>query len=282
MQTSVVIAAYNEGDRLWKTIQSCVDTCFGLDFEIIVADDASSDDSIAEALRRFPRLEVVRHEQRLGASPAKASGARRARGKVLVFLDGHTKPEPGAISGLVRDVEQVGGEAILTPTIAALDSNAWVNDLTQVGHGYYLDLETLGCGWKPLEELRPIREGKTTFYESPALIGCALAVARALYDKLWGMDPHMRDWGVEDLDFGLKCWLMGHRILHDPGVVIGHRFRGTFDNYSVPVEHVLVNQLRLARKNFTQAVWAEWVDRCRLRHPGRLVDHPEGLWARAW
>jgi YD repeat-containing protein len=92
----------------------------------------------------------------------------------------------------------------------------------------------------------------------------------------------MRMWGVEDLDFGLKSWLMGHPILHDPEAVVGHRFRASFDNYDVPVEHTVVNQLRMARKNFTPGVWAEWLDRCRLRHPGRLADRPEGLWARVW
>jgi hypothetical protein len=109
-----------------------------------------------------------------------------------------------------------------------------------------------------------------------------LTISRELYEKLWGFDSHMFFWGVEDLDFGLKCWLLGHRILHDPEPTIAHRFRKEFDNYSVPIEHVVANQLRMARKNFTQSVWAEWLEHCRLRHPGPLSDHPEGLWARAW
>ena len=100
--------------------------------------------------------------------------------------------------------------------------------------------------------------------------------------KLLGFDPHMRFWGVEDLDFGLKCWLQGFRILHDPEPVVGHRFRDVFDNYSVSLEQVVANQLRMARKNFTHAVWDEWVDRARQQNPGRVAGAPEGLWARAW
>lgn len=120
------------------------------------------------------------------------------------------------------------------------------------------------------------------FYESPALIGCALAVHRELYDDARGFDPDMRSWGVEDLDFGLKCRLLGHRILHDPGAVIAHRFRRGFDNFDVPLENLVANQLRMARKNFTHGVWAEWVARCRKRHTGDLEDHPEGLWTTIW
>ncbi len=282
MRASIVIAAHNEGEALWKTIRSCVETCSGLDYEIVVADDASTDDSVAEALGRFPRIRVVRQEQRQGAAPAKDFGARQSGGAVLVFLDGHCNPEPGAIVRLVEDVEQVGASAIVTPRIPALDVAQWRNIPSQTGDGYFLDLEKLDCGWLQLSELRGVNVGRRRFYESPALIGCALAVSRVLYDDLQGFDPHMRIWGVEDLDFGLKCWLMGHRILHDPDAVVGHRFRAKFDNYDVPMEHFVVNQLRMAWKNFTRGVWSDWVDRARQRHAGRLVDHPEGLWAHVW
>lgn len=213
--------------------------------------------SVDETSRRFPQARVVRHEERQGASPTKALGAKHARGNVLVFLDGHCNPERGAVRRLVEDVEDLNGEAVMTPAVPALDEKRWKNAAGQVGHGYRLELERFDCGWLPLGDLRPASHKQKRFYESPALIGCALAISRELYDKLWGFDPLMRMWGVEDLDFGLKCWLMGHRILHDPEAVVGHRFRKTFDNYAVPLEQLVVNQLRMARKQFTQGVWSE-------------------------
>jgi GT2 family glycosyltransferase len=282
MRTSIIIAAHNEGESLWKTVQSCIETCAGLDYEIVIADDASVDDSVEEVQRRFSQLRMVRHEERRGTAPTKDLGAKEARGDIFVFLDGHCKPEYGTITRLVQGVEEMKGNAIVTPAVVGLDTQRWRNSPAQVGHGYFLDLEKFHCGWLPLSELRAVEIGRKRFYESPALIGCVLAVSRQLYEDLWGFDRHMRMWGVEDLDFGLKSWLMGHPILHDPEAVVGHRFRASFDNYDVPVEHTVVNQLRMARKSFTPGVWAEWVDRCRLRHPGRLADRPEGLWARVW
>ena len=97
------------------------------------------------------------------------------------------------------------------------------------------------------------------FYESPALIGCALAISRALYEELLGFDTGMKEWGVEDLDFGLKAWLMGSMVLNDPKALIGHRFRRAFDNYTVGAVHPLANQLRMARKHFTESVWLDSV-----------------------
>jgi len=282
MRLSLIIASHNEGERLSRTVHSCQETCGRLEHEVVIADDASTDGSVDEVARRFPRVRIVRQDKREGASSTKALGAQHARGEVLVFLDGHTKPEYGAIARLVEDVESLSEPAIVTPQIASLDTNRWRNDFSQCGNGYFLEFQGFDCGWKGLQELKEVREGRRRFYESPALIGCALAVRRDLYEKLWGFDRHMRFWGVEDLDFGLKCWLLGHRILHDPQAVVGHRFRAHFDNYSVPLEHVVVNQLRMARKNFTPTVWAEWLDRCRQQHGGGLAGHPEGLWASVW
>jgi GT2 family glycosyltransferase len=282
MRVSLVIAAHNEGDFLWKTVQSCVETCAGLDYEIVIADDASWDGCVDETRKRFPQVRVVGHVERLGPSPTKDLGARHARGDVLVFLDGHTKPEPGAIRQLVESVESHRGGAVITPAITGLDVARWKPVSQQIGHGYFLELERFDCGWLPLGDLKQTTHRGRTFYESPAAIGCAFAVHRELYDDLRGFDPHMRSWGVEDLDFSLKCWLLGHPILHDPQAVVAHRFRRGFDNFDVPIQDLITNQLRMAYKNFTPGVWREWVDRCRRRHPGRLPEHPEGLWTCAW
>ncbi len=282
MRHSIMIAAHQEGDWLWKTVGSCVETAVGLDHEIVVADDASTDGSVEELERRFPQVRLVRNVQRSGASPTKALGGRNARGEVLVFLDGHTKPEPGALRRLVDDVQAVDGQAVITPAIAPLNCGSWRSDAAQAGHGYMLDLRQFSAGWLGLDKLRAVQVAGRRFYESPASIGCALAVGRQLYERLRGFDAHMRIWGVEDLDFGLKCWLLGYSILHEPAALVGHRFRSSFDNYDVPVERVVVNQLRMARKHFTPTVWEHWVDQCRERHAGPLPDFPEGLWVRIW
>jgi GT2 family glycosyltransferase len=110
------------------------------------------------------------------------------------------------------------------------------------------------------------------FYESPALIGCCFAISRWLYQRLWGLDTDMRMYGMEDIDFGLKSWLMGHPLLNDPGAMIGHRFQASFESYTVPMEHVLANQLRMARKTFIELVWQEWLQRWRGRNPAALCD----------
>lgn len=270
MRVSLVIAAHNEGDLLTRTVRSCTETATDLDYEIVVADDHSTDGCVEKVCAEFPAVRVVGHEQRRGCSSAKDLGARTATGDVLVFLDGHCKPERWAIERLVHTIERVEGRAIVTPRVPALDTQTWQNSDSAIGFGYGLNLRDLSCHWIPLRDMKE----ENRLYENPALIGCCLAMTKELYTTLWGFDRDMVDWGVEDLDLGLKAWLMGYSVLHNPYACIGHRFRGSFDNFSVADEAIPINQLRMARKNFTERVWQEWCE--------QLRERESEVWEKTW
>jgi len=272
MRATVVIPSHNEGDSLWKTVQSCLDPTTGLDWEILVADDHSQDGSLDAMRCRFPKVRIVEHDARRGVASTKDLGVRSALGDVVVLLDGHCNPEPGAIARLVEDVDEFKGRAIITPAVSVLNTETWENQ-ANIGNGYWVELSDFKCGWCDKSRLR--RRGR--FYESPALIGCCLAIGRELYEELLGFDTGMQEWGSEDIDFGLKACFMGSLILNDPDAVVGHRFRASFDNFKVSAVHPLVNQLRMARKNFEDSIWEQWLTACRRRHE-RWPD----FWAQVW
>ncbi len=283
MRASIVVASCNEGDLLWRTVTTCVETIDDLDYEIVVADDESVDGSLAaleselDRLRRerreefFPEISILSSGKRRGPSPTKHLGACAARGDTLVFLDGHTKPEPGAIAKLVDDIEELGGSALVTPRIPGVDPETWEFTPAAPGYGFCMNLLNMDCAWIPKEQLA--RRGR--YFECPATIGCSLAVSRELYHRLGGFDADMREWGLEDIDFGLKAWLCGHDSLVDGSVAIGHRFQSEFKGYTVTEVCVLANKLRMARKNFSDAVFDEWVGYT------ESVEEPE-TWERAW
>lgn len=100
-----MIASRNEGDLLWKTVGSCRETAAYLKPEIVVADDASEDESMEVFHRVFPGVRIISDQSVTGVSPTKDLGIRAATGDVIVFLDAHCKPEPRAIEYLIRDVE---------------------------------------------------------------------------------------------------------------------------------------------------------------------------------
>lgn len=92
---SVVIPAYNQGKFLGETIQSVLDQTF-TDFEIIVVDDASPDNT-AEIVKQFTdaRIKYLLHPENRGLPAARNTGMRASSGDFIALLDAddlfHTK-----------------------------------------------------------------------------------------------------------------------------------------------------------------------------------------------
>ena len=101
---SVVIPAFNRERVIGKAIKSVLAQTFQ-DFEIIVVDDGSRDETAKNAIKLAcsePRVRVVRFETNQGAQVARNAGARAARGKWLAFLDSDDEWLPGSLEMRLR------------------------------------------------------------------------------------------------------------------------------------------------------------------------------------
>jgi glycosyltransferase involved in cell wall biosynthesis len=105
---SVIIPAYNAAATIAVTIDSVLSQTFQ-DFEIIVSDDGSKDDtaSVVSHYRSDPRVRYMFHENR-GTSHAKNLAAREARGEYLLFLDSDDTLEPTTLEIMVHDFKATG------------------------------------------------------------------------------------------------------------------------------------------------------------------------------
>ncbi len=269
MQASLIIAAYNEGPNVRRTIDACGRAGFAsLEAEILVIDDGSTD-GVTSDLGDLGDLEGLVRIERLGTRGGVASardfGARRARAETLIFLDAHCQPDPLALNRLVDGVEAWDGGAIITPALAVLDPETWQTDYGAITHGSTLDLDSWGRRWIDLDRMTP-RSGppRCCYFESPALTGNAFAVARATYERIGGFDRAMRGWGSEDVDFALRAWLLGFSILHDPDILVAH-CPGAGYAIEATVAEVVGNTLRSARKLSDDTTWDEWLGRYRRR-----------------
>lgn len=86
-RVSVILPSYNRGALLSRAIATVLTQSYR-DFELLVIDDASDDDSAARlAAIDDPRLRVLRQPQRGGAARARNAGLRAARGELIAFQD---------------------------------------------------------------------------------------------------------------------------------------------------------------------------------------------------
>lgn len=96
---SVVIPTHNRAHVVCEAVESVLAQTVQ-DFEVIVVDDRSKDDTLdrlADLRLPSPKFRVIRHEKNRGAQAARNSGARIATGEWLSFLDSDDKLLPQSL-----------------------------------------------------------------------------------------------------------------------------------------------------------------------------------------
>src|SRR5918996_1097731 len=107
-ELSVVVTVLDEEGTIDELYRRTVAALAGRAFELIVVDDGSHDGTFA-ALERIhaadPRVRVVRFKRNFGQHPAMHAGLARARGDIVVTMDGDLQNAPEDIPTLVAAVE---------------------------------------------------------------------------------------------------------------------------------------------------------------------------------
>ncbi len=113
IELSVLIPARNEADNLPSLLGEIRVALAAEDYEVLVVDDGSSDQTqaVLQRLRAegFSQLRILRHERSLGQSTSVWHAAQAARGRWLATLDGDGQNDPADIPGMLGLVRTTDG-----------------------------------------------------------------------------------------------------------------------------------------------------------------------------
>ncbi|MFA4871754.1 MAG: glycosyltransferase [Patescibacteria group bacterium] len=101
---SVVIATYNDPE-----IENCLDSVFkseGVDFEVVVIDDASTLVDVKGLVSQYPPARLFVFDKNLGPAAARNLGVREARGELVFFLDSDAQIYPDTLKKMADRFEQ--------------------------------------------------------------------------------------------------------------------------------------------------------------------------------
>nr|WP_231597183.1 glycosyltransferase family 2 protein [Synechococcus sp. CBW1004] len=111
---SVIIPTYNGGDWLLDTISSCLDQ-HGVSLEVIVVDDASSDDTPERVASAYPQVRLIQQASNSGSGAAgRNTGLELSRGRYVKFLDHDDRLEPGSLSLEVAAAEKHQADMVMS------------------------------------------------------------------------------------------------------------------------------------------------------------------------
>ncbi|MEA2064325.1 MAG: glycosyltransferase [Gemmatimonadota bacterium] len=115
---SVIIPAFNEGENIYKNLLEVASSLdpLGIGFEIVLVDDGSADDTLAEARRASEadsRIRIARNFHNLGKGWALKTGFNRCRGEVVAFLDADLDIPPAQMGILLEKLDSGGFDVVI-------------------------------------------------------------------------------------------------------------------------------------------------------------------------
>ena len=202
MDVSVIIVTYNSAEHISACLQSVL-AQKGVSFEIIVADNASQDDTLKELANYHIR--VIANRENVGFGRGNNAAFAVSAGRYLYLLNPDARlTAPNALAELCR----------------RMDANpSWGMAGTRVQSSDGISESP------PSPEYPAQRHTHRDFSKLPGKIawisGASIIVRRELYEKLGGFDPGFFLYS-EETDFCLRMRELGHEIGYVPNISVEH------------------------------------------------------------
>ena len=231
---SIIIVNWNGSELLRRSVESIIRNPPAVAYEIVVIDNASSDDSIAllhagelcSALIARDSLRIIENVENRGFGRANNQAFEMTEAPFLFLLNPDTEITPGSIDRLMSTVKAGARVGAAGPRMLNADGSlqisvwrnppaAWEIILSQL---YFYRLLPrrfrgellLGGHWDHNRE-RPV----------PMLGGAAILVRRAVIDEVGGFDERFHMYG-EDNEWCLRIARGGWQMVFQPAALVLH------------------------------------------------------------
>jgi glycosyltransferase involved in cell wall biosynthesis len=206
-RVSVVIPAYNADPLLAETLASIEAQTYN-DWEVIVADDASTDGTAGVVESFGGRFRLVRSEVNEGPAGARNRALAAARGELVAFLDADDLWLPAYLERTVRLYDESCAQGM---SVGIVSCDAML--LGPEGHHErtYMELNGFPC---------PVTVA--AMLVKNVVPPCALT-RRSLVDEVGGFCLEL--FGTEDYDLWLRIMEAGHEVISTPEPLVVYRIR---------------------------------------------------------
>ncbi len=212
MKISIVIPTFNRADALKVSLEKIIQQQ-GVDFEVIVVDDGSTDHT-ADIVRKFPEVQYIK-QKNLKQGIARNNGVKKATGEIILFGQDDIFMEPNFLKYHHDNHVKNPNENVVVLGFTTWDPEIKINS-------YMKFLETSGWQFGYNQLKRGINDRKDIykfFYTSN------ISMKKSFFEKEW-FDEDFTCYGWEDVEIGYRFW-KNHdmKLFYEPMAVGYHHHK---------------------------------------------------------
>jgi O-antigen biosynthesis protein len=204
---SIIIPVHNNIRYTLACIHSIFINAGRYDFEIIIADDLSTDETLIAFEEDFRRVRYLRNENNLGFLNNCNKAAEAAKGRYLVFLNNDIIVLKGWLTELIKPLEDYSDIGLVGSKLIYPDGR-----LQEAGGIIFDD----GGGWNYGRYDNPGKPIYNYMRNADYCSGASIAVSSDMWRHLGGFDQRFSPAYYEDTDFAFQVRKFGKRVVYNP------------------------------------------------------------------
>jgi len=242
---SFVTINYNGFSDTCDLINSIRNKVFSIDYEIIVVDNASSNNEFDRLCILYPRIKIVKSDKNLGFAGGNNLGIKHAVGDLIFFINNDTIIKEDNIAAFIEIFSKSDKIGAISPKIkfSYEPMNLQFAGFTRLSN---ITLRNSQIGNKlPDNEIYNVRK------EIPYIHGAAFVVKRDVVNKV-GMMPEMYFLYYEELDWSERIKDGGYTLWYNPVLTIYHK-ESQSTGYNSPLQayYLTRNRMVFAYRNIS-------------------------------
>ena len=212
--------------------------------EVIVVDNASTEDEATSIQKNYPKVKVIRSKKNLGFAGGNNLGIKAAKGKYIFLVNNDTIFKDVNVQSLIDRLESSPKIGVVCPKIRF----SWGNNPIQFTG--YTPLSKITVRNKSIGFGEEDRGQYNTPHSTPYAHGAAMMIKREVIDKV-GLMPECYFLYYEELDWSMMITRAGYEIWYEPACTIYHKeSQTTGQNSPLRTYYITRNRLLLVKRNW--------------------------------
>jgi len=230
MKISVIILTFDSEQNIERCISSIVNSKTMNEYEIIVIDNASNDNTINLIKKAFPQVHLIQNTSNKGVAPARNQGLDNSTGDYILFLDDDAYLLPETLELLASYLNNNSKCGIVGPQMLNPDQTLQFNALPIPSVSIKLKRivqRIFHIKAKPyyIEKIL-----NTQNFEPGYLIGACQLIRKKVIEITGKLDEHIF-YGPEDADLCLRVKKCGFQVVCVPQAKAIHAYRRSSYNF---------------------------------------------------